>query len=92
MVGSDGEVMQAAAATVMAAEDCGDEPALNSAGDAAESRISIEIGGQSLGGIGLVQDEACGLPPEFEGGGEVGGEQRPDLKAGNLVAGGAHES
>ena len=45
MVGGDGEVMQAAAATVVTAEDRGDEQALITAGDAAESGIPIEIGG-----------------------------------------------
>jgi hypothetical protein len=45
MVGGDGEVMQAAAATVVTAEDRGDEQPLITAGDAAESGIPIEIGG-----------------------------------------------
>ena len=92
MVGGDGEVMQAAAATVVTAEDRGDEQPLITAGEAAESGIPIEIGGQSFGCIRLVQDEACSPPPEFEGGGEVGGEQRLDSIARDLLAGSAHES
>jgi hypothetical protein len=80
MVGIDRQVMQTATATVVPAKDRGDEPTLV-AGDSAETGIPQEIGAQLCGRVRLVQYEAFGLPPELEGGREIGGEQRLDLIA-----------
>jgi hypothetical protein len=71
--GSDGEVVEVTAATVVAAEDGGDDVTFGIAGEEAHAGVAGEEAFEGLAFVGFVEAEAVLLAPEGDDGVVVGG-------------------
>ncbi len=71
----DGEVVQVAAASVVAAEDGADDPASRITGDGAQAGVAFEKRSDGFAGVGVTQAHALRLLPQRVHGVVVGDEK-----------------